>query len=491
MGNIQKSAGVTYNRCRNWQMGFFALNNTATNCYMFMMNYISYYAVGVAGLLTSIVGIVITGMRIFDGITDPVIGYVIDRTDGKIGKFRPFIMLGNLILAVMSTVIYTTTHLIPEPFRLVYFIACYAVYIVGYTFQTACTKAGQNCLTNDPKQRPLFSMFDGAYNTVLFVGLQVVISGVLLPGFSADGKTMDMGFFRALLIMTVTLSAVCTALAVCGIWSKDRTEFFGTGKAVKVKFKEYLDVIRHNRAIQMLVVAASTDKLAGSVMQNSILTVVLFGIMIGDYKLSGTMSFVTLIPTLLLGLFLMNKSRKTGMKKAIVVSSAANIVIYLAFGAVMMLGDATRISLSSISFMTAAYVVLTVLRGAVGNVSSNLVIPMISDCADYETYRSGRYVPGMMGTLFSFVDKMISSLSATIISLYLAAIGYATVLPQIGDAMNVSLKMFWFVMAILFPVVGLACNLIAMKFYPLTKEKMEEIQETIAEIKEKTLTESE
>ena len=34
---------------------------------------------------------------------------------------------------------------------------------------------------------------------------------------------------------------------------------------------------------------------------------------------------------------------------------------------------------------------------------------MTADCADYEVYRSGRYVPGLMGTLFSFVDKLISS----------------------------------------------------------------------------------
>lgn len=53
--------------------------------------------------------------------------------------------------------------------------------------------------------------------------------------------------------------------------------------------------------------------------------------------------------------------------------------------------------------------------------------------------------------------------------------------------MNSFLKTFWFVMAILYPVIGLTCNLIAMKFYLLIKEKMEEIQVSIVEIKEKTL----
>jgi putative sugar transporter len=39
-------------------------------------------------------------------------------------------------------------------------------------------------------------------------------------------------------------------------------------------------------------------------------------------------------------------------------------------------------------------------------------------------------------------------------------------------------------------IIGLVCNLIAMKFYPLTKEKMESIQAEIAEIKKKSQNEA-
>lgn len=489
MSKTNETSNVAYNRCKTWQMGFFALNNTATNMFMFLMNFVNYYAVGVAGLLAGVIGIVLTSMRIWDGVTDPIIGFYIDKTNGKFGKFRPFMVAGWAIMAVMCMIIFHTTHKVPENFRLIYFILCYAVYIIGYTFQTACTKAGQNCLTNDPKQRPVFSMFDGIYNTLLFMGLQILIASVFVPKFSADGKSFDANFFHYYTIITIVVAGIMTLLAVAGIWSKDRTEFFGTGKAQQVKFSEYWDVIKNNRAIQMLVVAASTDKLAGKAMQNSILTTVLFGILIGNYDLSGKLSIVTLVPTILLGMYLMNLSRKTGMKKAVVATSWAGIGISLALGLLVLMGDATKISLTSVGFMTVAYILLTILRGGTMNVSSSLVIPMISDCADYETYRSGRYVPGMMGTLFSFVDKLVSSLSDSIVMLYLAAIGYSTTLPQIGDAPTPALKIFWFVMFTGLPVLGLIANVIAMKFYPLDKEKMAEIQETIAEIKEKAAQE--
>ena len=495
------SKPIAYNRCKTWQMGFFVLNNTATNFYMVLMNYVNYYAVGIAGILTNVIGIVLTSMRIFDGITDPIIGFIIDRTNGKFGKFRPFMVLGNVILAVSTILIYTTTHLMPSALRLPYFILLYAVYIVGYTFQTACTKAAQNCMTNDPKQRPLFTQFDSTYNTILFTGLNVLVSNVLIAKF---GSFQNIGLFNTLVTIVVVASALCTLLAVIGVSSKDRPEFFGTGKATKVRLREYVDVIAHNRAIQMLVVAASSDKLSMNIANNSILATVLFGIIIGDYGLNGTMSMIILIPTLVLTLLLVNLSKNSGMKKAVVVSSLVSIFVYLCYGCFIVFADVSQMShglfatnaegaqvFQVVPFLfMAAYVLFQVARGALGNVSGNLVIPMISDCADYETYRSGRYVPGMMGTLFSFVDKMISSLSTTIVSLYLASIGYATTLPQPGDAVTGSLKVFWFIMAVGFPVFGLVCNLISMKFYPLDKKKMAEIQESIAEIKAKAEAEA-
>ena len=73
-----------YNDCPTWRLGLFALNT------------------GIAGLMVTVVGFILTAMRIFDGITDPIVGFLIDKTDGKFGKFRPFIVIGNIILGVMT-----------------------------------------------------------------------------------------------------------------------------------------------------------------------------------------------------------------------------------------------------------------------------------------------------------------------------------------------------------------------------------------------------
>ena len=129
------------------------------------------------------------------------------------------------------------------------------------------------------------------------------------------------------------------------------------------------------------------------------------------------------------------------------------------------------------------------MKGFTG-VSGNIVIPMTADCADYEVYRSGKYVPGLMGTLFSFVDKLISSLSATIVGMMCAFIGFSEQLPTVDTPYSDTLKFVGLFCMFGLPILGLICNVIAMKFYPLTKEKMESIQEEIAATKARCMEEA-
>ena len=98
--NMNLDKNIKYNNAKTWQIGFYALNNTATNVIMLLMTYVSYYATGVVGLAVVLVSSLLTSMRMFDAITDPIIGFVIDKTNTKFGKFRPMIIIGYTIMAV-------------------------------------------------------------------------------------------------------------------------------------------------------------------------------------------------------------------------------------------------------------------------------------------------------------------------------------------------------------------------------------------------------
>ena len=131
--------------------------------------------VGVGMMLASSLSMI---MRIWDGVTDPFVGFMVDKTNGKFGKNRPFIVIGNIILAVTSFVLFHVTHLLPQAVRFPFYVVVLMIYYLGYTCQCVVTKSAQSCMTNDPKQRPMFASFDGVFNTVLFAGLAVVFANM-------------------------------------------------------------------------------------------------------------------------------------------------------------------------------------------------------------------------------------------------------------------------------------------------------------------------
>jgi len=473
---VEPEGKFEYTKAKTWEIAAFAANNSATNVFLFLMMYVAYYASGIVGLGTVLVSNVIAGSRFFDGITDPIIGLLIDKTDGKFGKFRLFMIVGYSIMSISVLTMFFTTHLVPEAFSLIYWALLYVIYIIGYTFQTACTKSGQSALTNDPDQRPLFSLFDISYTSLLFSGAAVYVSNYLVPKHGGFTETLFYEFGITIIIF----SGILTALAVAGIWSHDRTEFFGSGgQNKKIGFKEMFGILKGNRPLQMLVVAASTDKLGQSISGNSIVMVMLFGIIIGDYGMYGKMAMLTLIPSLIIVYFGTKLARKSGTKKAYAVATWLCIILFSGMFFLLWLGDASQISLSNFNLMTISFLALYIIGYGVRTVSGGLVIPMIPDVTDYETYKNDRYAPGVIGTLFSFVDKLISSLAQSVVGLAVAAIGFTEVFPDINTPYSDDIfmvTMFLFVGTLLAAWIA---SLIAMKFSELDDKRMVEIQEAI------------
>ena len=499
MGKSKYDGENGVHRVPLWRIGGFALNNTATNMYMFLMNFIAYYLTGFVGVAVVTASSFAMFMRIWDGVTDPFIGYLVDKTNGKFGKNRPFMIIGQIILCVMSFIMFHLTPMIPEAGRFAFFIVMAAIYYIGYTFQCVVTKSAQTCLTNDPNQRPLFSMFDAGYNTILFAVMAVVATNIA----TANGGFYEQTTWNTLWLLTACTSAIFTIIAVISISPKDNAKYFGTGAPQKVSFKDYWETIKGNRAIQMLIVSASSDKLATS-MRTSTIYIVLFGLLAGSYSVYGTMTGITTVPSTIIAMaFVGLFATKMGQRKAMLFGSIGGIILNAVMILLWTVGDPTSMVNAEgglqWGFFAVAYLVLTVAIAGFQGISGNIVIPMTADCADYEVYRTGKYVPGLMGTLFSLVDKLISAFAPLITGVMLAAIGFKETLPDATTTMammndgvsayqgiNVSaiapVSLF---LAFGTVIIGLLLNVIALKFYPLTKEYMAEIQGEIAAIKAK------
>ena len=527
----EPSKGI--HRAKLWEIGFYALNNTSTNAYMMLVASISYFLVGIVGLGAVFAGTILTVMRIWDGVTDPLVGMVVDNTNTRFGKNRPFIVVGQVILFGMTFIMFRFIPVMPTAGRFIAFLIIYAVYIIGYTCQCVVTKSAQTCLTNDPEQRPVFAMFDSVYNILLMsVFWPVYLSSTMVPKYTLtsanngdllnsllaaspslanvitekDGIQTLSGFYNPAMWqeMQLTIGIMAAIFAVCaiiGLSRKDNSKYYGLGKAVRISFRDYADVLAHNRGIQMLVLAASSDKLAVNSMGNSAVLVALFGIIFGNFALSGSMSAITGVPIALFGIIGMGTiARKMGQKKCLVVGtwgaliSAAALALLITFGRNVGMAlptfSLTKLSTwgglfvpSNWNIIGVAFLLLYIAMKGFAQMSGSIVIPMTADCADYEVYRSGRYVPGLMGTLFSFVDKLISSFATTIVAVAYAAVGFTTSLPTEEDPFTMGILFATLFCYLGAAAIGWILNVIAMKFYPLTKEKMAEIQDEIARIK--------
>ena len=485
MSENAKAAGV--NRAKLYQLVLFPLNNGATNVYyVLVLSYIATFGSNVLALGTLFASVMVTAMRLCDAITDPIIGALMDRTNGKFGKFRPFMAIGNIIMAVSILVLYGITPMIPDTMmwaRYAAFVGLYFVWVIGYTFQTSCTRSGQTVLTNDPKQRPLFTIFN-TVGSLLGMGVMQFFAPILAKNF--EGGYSSAGFFRAMAPVGIVMSIALTILAIIGIWEKDQPKYFGIGgeKTEKVKVSEYLQIIKENKPMQRLMIAGAGTKLALSIANNTTVLCMLYGCMMGAYDglylPMMVLGYVFSVPFFLLSV---RTSQKKGQKASLTKYVSVALICYIGVFVLLALwghGDAFHLSLMGESGLSInLYTVLFILFFGIGYgayyATADMPIPMVADCSDYETYRSGKYIPGIMGTLFSLVDKLVSSLSATVVGIAVTFIGLNT-LPTQYDPYTPGMNVVVIVLFCVIPMVAWAATLIAMKGYSLTGEKMKEIQ---------------
>ncbi len=497
----QETNNASINRAKMYQLMLFPMNNGATNVYfVLILSYIATFGNAVLGLGLLFASGMVTGMRLFDAITDPIIGALMDRTNGKFGKFRPFMVIGNLIMAVSVILMYCVTPMIPETMivaRYAAFILLYAVWVIGYTFQTSVTRSAQPVLTNDPKQRPMFTVFN-VVASMLGMGLMQVLApnlGKLTGGF----KTAE--FFMIFAPIGVIVSIILTILAIIGIWEKDNEKYFGIGGGTqeKVKISEYIQIIKSNKPLQRLMIAGGGCKLALGIAGNTTVLCMLYGCMMNDYDNlflpAMVLGYIFSVPFFLLT---MRTSQKEGQKASLVKFVRVALICYVGVLAILLLWQQGNPALNlsiyagelfgegfaiTINPYTIAFIIFFGLGYGAYYSTADMPIPMVADCADYETYCSGKFIPGIMGTLFSLVDKLVSSLATTVVAIALMFIGVNELPDQYSPYVP---GMNWVVIVLfcIIPMIAWAATLWAMKGYDLTGTRMKEIQAINAQRKE-------
>ncbi|MEG1447194.1 MAG: MFS transporter [Ruthenibacterium sp.] len=469
--STESLATPVYRRAKTWQICFFALNNSATNLALFLMMQYAYFTQNVLGLSAVVVGVIATSMRVFDGITDPLIAFFVDKTNGRFGRFRPFILGGNLILLACMMAIFNCPLGLSVSGRYLWTTAFYFFYIIGYTMQTIATKAAQSVVTNDPKQRPIFSGVDGFMTQICVAFVPFLITTILANMYSvgayADKKgLLNPDMWKAAGWIISAISFTFTILAIIGIASKDRPEFYNDLKSPKAHVKDYFEILGHNRPLQMLIISAATDKLGALLVTGT--TTYIFANMLLNSSLAGEFSLMLTLPLIVVSFVGMMIARKLGLKRTFLIGTWGSMI----FLAIMFI---VRPNPNYPWIFLGLYLV----QKLISSMANAAVIPMIADCSDYENYRSGRFVPSMISTIFSFIDKMISSASSLIIGFALAAAGVGKIIITPNQPVNDTFNMYMMICFCIVPILGHVASIIAMKWYNLDSKEMVHVQSEI------------
>ena len=255
----------------------------------------------------------------------------------------------------------------------------------------------------------------------------------------------------------------------------------------KVKVSEYIEIIKNNKPMQRLMIAGAGCKLALSIATNTTVLCMLYGCMMGNYD-------SLYLPMMILGyaasvpffLLTVRTSQKKGQKASLVRYVSVALVCYVGVLALLLLwnpSNGMNLVFPSVNVYTILFIICFGVGYGAYYATADMPIPMVADCSDYETYRSGKYIPGIMGTLFSLVDKLVSSLAATVVGIAVGVIGLSN-LPTADTPYAPGMNWVVIVLFCLIPMIAWAVTLIAMKGYSLTGDRMKEIQEVNAKRKE-------
>lgn len=402
----------------------------------YAMNFMS----DVAGLHVGAVGILNTLLIIWDAINDPIIGGIADRTNTKRwGKYRPHMIMGILLWAVIMVMLFTVPDL-PETGMWIYYIVALLLYSVFYTQFTVPWQALNSAMTRDPQERNL--MLTCRQYGGFIAGAVVGVITIPIVQKSADPRT---GWLISVGIVCVTM--IITGL--CAANGAKRVDYYNSLPTLeKIHFKSQIGLVIHNRAVICAALLLGAVTLVNTM--SSALSLYYLRCVVENMGLKAVFSLVSLGISLVVIPMMPAMLRKFGKIKTVFIGMF--VILLQSIWLLVRREFATDLEVIGMGFV-----------GSLGFVFANVaVLAMIPDCTDYTEWKFGTAQAGFINATITFMKKFCSSFSTMIVGVALASVGYsASETSQEVIDMIVNLK-------IAYPIVLMIVTVILVKLYPIT-----------------------
>ncbi len=408
----------------------------------------------VVGVNIILVGYLLFGVRLFDAVTDPLIGYVSDNTRTRFGRRRPYMAAGSLCLALLLFLLFTPPAEASHGVASAWFgITLFLLFLFWTIVVVPYESLGPEVSYDYHERTVLFSWRDGflILGTLIAAGSPGIITWLFHLADDAAGQRQK---FFWIAVVYAPLVIACCWICVAAIRERPDPPPVNRKKAVT----QWLSIFK-NRPFVILLVSYTIAAIGNNLPATLILYYV-------EYVLQSTGAELFLALYFIAGVVFLPPwiavSRRIEKKWAWLAAMAVNTGAFLG---VFFLGPGD----------TFWYGVLVVLSGIGFGASLALPSAIQADVIDYDEMVTGERREGQYIGIWSIAKKIAAAIG---IGIGLAVLGKAGYLPNQPQNETVVL-----VLRVLYALVPCLCNLVALVVlipFPISKAMHDDIRKTIA-----------
>ncbi|WP_299550573.1 MFS transporter [Seonamhaeicola sp.] len=427
---------------------------------LFSMFLMIYYT-DVVELSPASVGTMFLLTRLWDGLNDPIMGIISDRTNTKMGKFRPYLLWIAIPFGIIGVLTFSSFDFSPSG-KLIYAYITYTLMMMVYTAINVPYSSLMGVMTSNTKERTSLASFRfiGAYSGGIFMTATVPY---LLDFFKNSGSDNAQSYQY-----TVAVYAIIAAFffIMTYKWTKERVKPLIEKSSIKNDLKDLAKngqwFIMLGAGIAVLIFNSLRD---GSIMyyfkyfvQDQVLSG--FGEVKWD-KLAGAYMTVWLGSNLLGVLLAKPASAKFG-KKTVFIGA---MLIAALFSFIFYWVDPNAVG---------TIFALNLVIGLSAGIVLPLIWSMYADIADYSEWKTGRRATGLIFSSSSMSQKMGWTLGGAITGWLLAAYGFEANTEQTMESLK-GIKM----MISIYPALGALISALILLVYKLNDKYMDRITDDL------------
>lgn len=429
---------------------------------LFSMFLMIYYT-DVVELSPASIGTMLLLTRLWDGLNDPLMGIISDRTTTKKGKFRPYLLWVAIPFGIIGVLTFTTPNFGPSG-KLIYAYISYTLMMMVYTAINVPYSSLMGVMTSNPDVRTSLASFRfiGAYSGGIVMTASVPYLLELFNKLSSsEAKSYQY---------TVTIYAIIAAIffIMTYLWAKERVKPIQKKSSILADLKD----LGKNAQWFIMLGAGIAVLIFNSLRDGSIMyyfkyfvkdqNVLFFG-EVGWDKLAGAYMTIWLATNMLGVLLAKPVSGKIGKKNTFICA----MFLAAIFSVMLYWAQAHQIT----------YIFgLNILIGITAGIVLPLIWSMYADIADYSEWKTGRRATGLVFSSSSMSQKMGWTLGGAITGWLLAAYGFEANTEQSLESLTGIRMIISF-----YPALGAVLSAAFLFLYKLNDNFMKKITDELTQ----------